>query len=71
MLGHFGVRFKVFGSWVRFPVSTWSKKISFFIFFNFFVRGEYVEILVVGSIPGVGKVEIFSFIFFDVVVLEK
>ena len=59
MLGHFGVRFKEFGPWFEPRGRHGRKKISFFIFFGFVVRGEYVDFLVVGSNPGDGKVEIF------------
>ena len=38
------------------------EKIFFFIFFVFWCRGTFTEILVLGSIPGVGKVN-FSFFF--------
>ena len=59
MLGHFGVRFKVFGR--GFDSRNWidRKKSFLFIFFYFVVLGTLGEILVVGSIPGVGRVIFF------------
>ena len=64
MLGHFAVRFKVFGR--GFDSRNWygRKKLFFFIFYDFVVFETFGEILVLGSIPGVG-VDIF-FIFFSI-----
>ena len=61
MLCHFGVRFKVFGR--GFDPRGWygRKKIFFLHFFYFGVLGMFGEILVLGSIPGVGKVCFFYF----------
>ena len=61
MLGHFAVRFKVFGR--GFDSRNWygRKKLFFFIFYDFVVLGTFGEILVLGSIPGVGKVKFFPF----------
>ena len=59
MLGHFGVRFKVFGR--GFDSRNWyGRKKIFFIFYDFVVLETFGEILVLGSIPGVGK-DIFLF----------
>ena len=60
MLGHFGVRFKVFGR--GFDSRGWygRKKIFFLhFFFDFVVLRAFGEILVLGSVPGVGKVKFF------------
>ena len=65
MLGHFGARFKVFGR--GFDSWGWygrEKKIFSSFFFDFVVLGTLGEILVPGSIPGVGKVKIFLFFLF-------
>ena len=62
MLGHFGVRFKVFGRGFDSRSGYGRKKIFFFIFFCFWCRGTFTEILVLSSIPGVGEVN-FSFFF--------
>ena len=50
MLGHFGVRFKVFGRGLKSRCRQGRKKYFFFIFLSLWFR-------VVGSIPGVDKVE--------------
>ena len=63
MLGHFGVRFKVFGR--GFDSRGWyGRKKNFFLhfFFDFAVLGTFCEILVLGSILGVGKVNFFHFV---------
>ena len=67
MLGHFGVRFKVFGR--GFDSRNWidRKKVFSSFFFYFVVLGTFGEILVVGSIPGVGRVNVFI-LFFNLVV---
>ena len=67
MLGHFAVRFKVFGR--GFDSRNWygRKKLFFFIFYDFVVFETFGEILVLGSIPGVG-VDIFFYFFFNLLV---
>ena len=63
MLGHFAIRFKVFGR--GFYSRNWygrRKTFFFFIFYDFVVLETFGEILVLGSIPGVGK-DIFLFFF--------
>ena len=56
MLGHFGVRIKVFGRGFH-PRCQQGRNKVFLYFFDFVVWEKYVEFLVAGSIPGVGRVE--------------
>ena len=53
MLGHFAVRFKVFGRRFDSRNRYGRKNFFFFIFYGFVVLETFGEILVLGSIPGV------------------
>ena len=61
MFGHFGVHFKVFGRRVDSRGWYGRKKIVSSFVLVFMCSGAFGEILVLGSIPGVGKVKFFIF----------